>query len=241
MRGFQGPLYSGLSTSGAVHLPLNAGLGLVGRVQGPQPGALSLAHLGLGTEGASQAPSSSSSQSSGCEASGSGIDAGSSSSHPSGLTASSSSTSRGASSSQSAGFFACGSGIFWTSTQSSGFLSSASSTSLGGENGGSNSAASSSEPDLRDSPSTSRSNDWLDGRRTSVYTCVSLSAPLPSTSGGETRWRSATVPLGCACLTIRWTLFVAPHLSGPNMTEKGVVSTRSSALKSESTLERSLA
>ena len=234
-------MYSGLSTIGAVHLPLKAGLGLVGRVQGPQPGALPAAHLGLGTEGASQAPSSSSSQSSGCAASGSGTDEGSSSSQPSGLTASSSSTSRGASSSQSAGFVASGSGILSTSTQSSGFLSSASSISLGGVNGGSKSAASSRDPDLRDSPSIRRSNDELDGRRIRVYTCVSLSPPLPSTSGGDTRWRSATVPLGCACLMIRWTLFVAPHLSGPNMTENGVESTRSSALKPESTLERSLA
>lgn len=220
---------------------MNAGLGLVGRVQGPQPGALSAAHLGLGTEGASHSPSSSSSQSSGCEASGSGTVAGSSSSHPSGLTASSSSTSRGASSSQSAGLEAFGSGIFCTSTQSSGFLSSASSISLGGTNGGSKSAASSSEPDLRDSPSISRSNDEFEGLRIKVYTCVSLSPPFPSTSGGETRWRSETVPLGCACLKIRWTLLVAPHLSGPNITENGVESTRSSALKSASTLERSLA
>jgi len=52
---------------GAVHLPLYAGFGVMGRFHSPQPGP-SL-HLGLGTLGGSHSPSSSASQSSGCEAS----------------------------------------------------------------------------------------------------------------------------------------------------------------------------
>mmetsp|Transcript_57412 Transcript_57412/g.115240 ORF Transcript_57412/g.115240 Transcript_57412/m.115240 type:complete len:232 (-) Transcript_57412:352-1047(-) len=55
------PTYEGLSIMGWYHLPLYSGLSVVGGVHRPHPGTA--AHFGFSTIGASQSPSSSSSQS----------------------------------------------------------------------------------------------------------------------------------------------------------------------------------
>ncbi|KAJ0920027.1 hypothetical protein HanRHA438_Chr05g0236331 [Helianthus annuus] len=66
------------------------------------------------------------------------------------------------------------------------------------------------------SPSTKITSS-LSGLITAVYTWVNLSE---GTVGGNLRWCSTYSPLlGFLCFRMKWTLFVAPHLSGPNMIE----------------------
>ena len=165
----------------------------------PQPDTWS--HLGLGTVGAIQSPSSSSSQSSGFSASGSGMVVGSSSSQSSGCVASSSTISNGASSSQSSGFLASGSGIRASSTQSSGFLSLGSSISFSGLTDG---VKSSRRVPLRsDSPSILISKE-LSGLTMSVYREVVLTIRA---MGGFFRCFSSYSPvLGFLCLKMKCTL-----------------------------------
>lgn len=160
----------------------------------PEPSS----HLGLGTVGATQSPSSSSSQSSGLTASGSGIVVGSSSNQSAGLVASVSTISKGASSSQSSGFLASGSGIFSSSTQSAGLVSFSSSISFGGLTAGAKSSR--RVPFLRGSPSMRIWKVWS-GLTMRVYKLVSL---VTLTAGGALRCFSSYSPvLGFLCLKMK--------------------------------------
>mmetsp|Transcript_32496 Transcript_32496/g.75788 ORF Transcript_32496/g.75788 Transcript_32496/m.75788 type:complete len:342 (+) Transcript_32496:929-1954(+) len=190
----------------------------MGAAHSPQPAYL---HFGLSMIGASHSPSSSSSQSSGVVAFASGTLSGSSSYHSSGFVAAASTIFFGASSSQSSGFDAAGSSILGRSTHPDGFLSVGSSMYLRGLTAGLNESSSSSDLLSTSSPST-RILTRLSAVTMAVYRCVPVS---DFGTGGETRCFSSKVhssQLGRLCCRMKCTLFVFPHLSGPNITVYGV-------------------
>mmetsp|Transcript_7030 Transcript_7030/g.21334 ORF Transcript_7030/g.21334 Transcript_7030/m.21334 type:complete len:225 (-) Transcript_7030:417-1091(-) len=199
----------------ACHLPLYAGLLIFGASHFPQP----TLHTGFSMMGASHSPSSSSSQSSGIWAVGSGILAGSSSLQPEGMVALGSAIIMGASSSQSSGLVDVGSSILASSIQSVGLESAGSSISFGGFTGGSMEVK--RLPEAFISPSIAISKE-LSGLTTRRYRCVSWSCGTP---GGSLKCFSSSFPvLGLRCCRIKWTLSVPPHLSGPNIMTYGVLS-----------------
>ena len=128
------------------------------------------------------------------------------------MVASSSGMARGADSSHSAGFSAAASTMSARSTQSAGLESVTSSISAAGMMGGSMSLY--RDPEASSFPSMLMEK-VASGRMTRVYRCDNLSALV---TGGCARWCSLQlVVTGLRHRTIKCTLSVPPHLSGPNI------------------------